>query len=141
MATNVADLARALIDAWNTHDPDRIFALFADDFVYEDVTFGAVTHGREETRQFFAGTFAAFPDLHFEQASDFAVGEHGAAEWTMTGTHDGDFPGLPATHKSFTVRGASVFDLAGDKIRYNRDYWDFATLLRQIGLLPEPATA
>lgn len=65
----------------------------------------------------------------------------GGAEWPMTGPHDGDFPGLPATHKSFTVRGASGFALAGDKIRHHRAAWDFATLRRQIGRLPEPAPA
>ncbi len=123
MAAASPKLAQDLIDAWNTHDPEHILALFTEDLVYEDVT------------------FAAFPDLRFELTSAVVAGDRGAAEWTMTGTHRGDFPGLPATGKSFTVRGASIFDLAGDKLRHNRDYWDFATLLRQLGLMAEPASA
>ena len=59
----------------------------------------------------------------------------------MIGAHKGDMPGLPATGKSFTLRGASIFDLAGDKIRSTRDYWDFAIALRQLGLMPEQAPA
>jgi hypothetical protein len=37
---------------------------------------------------------------------------------------------------SFTARGASIFEFAGDKIRRCADYWDLATFLRQFGLMP-----
>jgi steroid delta-isomerase-like uncharacterized protein len=63
------------------------------------------------------------------------------AEWTLSGTHEGDVPGLPATHKPFSVRGANLFELTGDKIRHNRDFWDVATVMRQLGRLPEAAPA
>ena len=132
--------AQQLVDAWNTHDPERVVALLTEDHVYEDVTFGAVNHGPAETRQFFAGAFAAFPDIHFALTAAVGGGEHGAIEWTMTGTHLGDMPGLPATGKAFNVRGATVFEATGDKVRAVRDYWDFATMLRQLGLMPEPST-
>ena len=116
-------------------------ALCAADVVYEDVAFGVVNHGREETRRHFQEAFAAFPDLQFELTSLVVAGSRGAAEWTMPGTHTGDYPGLPATHQRLSVRGTSVFELAGDTIQRNRDYWDFATVLRQLGLLPEPASS
>jgi steroid delta-isomerase-like uncharacterized protein len=141
MATPTTQLAQALIAAWNTHDPERLLALFTADLVYEDVPLGVVSHGREEAQRFFREAFAAIPDFHLELAAVVAGEAGGTAEWTMSGTHTGDFPGLPATGKAFAVRGVSVFALAGDKIRHTRDYWDFATMLRQLGLLPAPATA
>jgi steroid delta-isomerase-like uncharacterized protein len=128
-------------DAWNSHDVERILACLSEDAVYEDVPTGRINRTHEEARQFIEAGWAAFPDLRFEYAAASVTGEHGTSEWTMMGTHWGDFPGLPATGKAFSVRGVSVLELSGDKIRTVRDYWDFATVLRQLGVLTEPATS
>jgi steroid delta-isomerase-like uncharacterized protein len=141
MAGSFPTLAQDLVDAWNSHDPDRVLALFTDDPVTEDVTFDSVSRGRDEVRQAAAGAFATFPDIHFELITAVLAAEGGAAEWTMTGTHTADLPGMPATQKAFTVRGVSVFTLVDGRIRRNRDYWDLATMMRQLGFLPEAAAA
>ena len=121
---------------WTAHDLHRLLPLFTDDLVYEDVTMGVVNRSRDELRAFGEGFFAAFPDVAFELTSRFAGGSHGGAEWVMRGTHRGDMPGLPATGKSVQVRGASVFEFAGDTIRRCSDYWDMTALLKQIGAMP-----
>jgi predicted ester cyclase len=54
----------------------------------------------------------------------------------MRGTHRGDLPGMPATGKQVDVRGASILEFAGDRIRRCSDYWDMATFLKQLGLMP-----
>jgi len=57
-------------------------------------------------------------------------------EWTMSGTHKGDFPGLPATGKRFSsIRGATIVELKDGKIIRCSDYWDAAIFMRQVGLL------
>ena len=62
-----------------------------------------------------------------------------AMEWVMSGTHKGDFPKMPATTKPFSsVRGATIVELQGGKIRRCSDYWDAATFMRQVGLLAAP---
>src|SRR5215831_16429565 len=123
--------------AWSSHDTAKMLALFTDDCVYEDVTLGVVNHGKEELRAFADGTFAATPDFKVELTARFVAGNWAAMEWVMSGTHKGDFPGLPATGKRFSaVRGATVLELQGSKIRRNSDYWDAATFMRQVGLLP-----
>ena len=91
--------------AWSASDPERLTAIFTDDCVYEDVTMGVLTHGRAELRDFAGGIFAAIPDFAIELSSRFAAGGWGGMEWTMSGTHRGDLPGLPATGKPFTLRG------------------------------------
>jgi ketosteroid isomerase-like protein len=46
-------------------------------------------------------------------------------------------PGLPAaTGKQVEVRGASILEFADGKIRRCSDYWDMATFLKQLGLMP-----
>lgn len=123
--------------AWSSHDVEQVLALFTDDCVYEDVTFGVVVHGKEELRAFANGAFAAVPDFKFELTSQFVAGSFGAIEWVMSGTHQRDFPGLPATGKPFSlIRGATIVETSGGKIRRNSDYWDAATFMKQVGLLP-----
>jgi steroid delta-isomerase-like uncharacterized protein len=121
---------------WSSHDMDRLLALFTADVVYEDVTMGAVNHGKAELRAFGEGFFVGFPDVAFEVTSRFAGRTSGALEWVMRGTHRGDLPGMPATGRQVDVRGASIIEFAGDKIRRCSDYWDMATFLKQLGLMP-----
>jgi steroid delta-isomerase-like uncharacterized protein len=138
MAIAVTTLAKQLVGAWNSHDPEQVVGLLTEDHVYEDVPLGALNHRAAETRQFFQGAYGAFPDIHFDLTGATVAAERATLEWTMTGTHNGDMPGLPATGKSFTVRGVTVFETVGDKIQIVRDYWDFTTLLRQVGLMTHP---
>jgi steroid delta-isomerase-like uncharacterized protein len=137
MATS--DLERMLDDwamAWSSHDPERVLMLFTDDCIFEDVTFGVVTRGKEELRSFANGAFAAVPDLQFELTGRFATGQWAAIEWNMSGTHEGDFPGMLATGKRLSVRGSTILELEAGKIRRESDYWDAATFMKQVGLLP-----
>jgi steroid delta-isomerase-like uncharacterized protein len=134
-----ADLERTLDEwpaAWSSHDAERVVALFTEDCLFEDVTFAVVTRGKEQLRGFATGAFAAIPDIRFELTGRVAAGEQAAIEWVMAGTHTGDFPGLPATGKPFSVRGSTILELENGKIRRESDYWDAATFMKQVGLLP-----
>ncbi len=124
--------------AWNSHDPDKVLTFFTEDVVYEDVAFGAVNHGQSELRKFAAGFFEAVPDLKLEVVSSSVHHGHGAVEWVLRGTDKG----LYKTGKKFSVRGVSVFEMRGKKFSSNKDFYDLATIMRQVGVLPpEPAPA
>jgi steroid delta-isomerase-like uncharacterized protein len=137
-----SDLQRLLDDwaiAWSSSDskdPERVLALFADDCVFEDVTFGVVARGKDELRTFANRAFAAVPDFKYGLTSRFATSQWAAIEWVMSGTHQGDFPGIPATGKPFSaVRGSTILELEAGKIRRESDYWDAATFMKQVGIL------
>lgn len=136
----VERVVQEFLAAWSAHDVDRLLSLFTDDVDYVDVPVGAVLHGKEELRAFAAGWFAVSPDITFEPTATVVTGSRAAAEWVGSGTQHGDLPGMPATGKPWQVRGASVMELAGGKIKRCTDYWDFATVMRQLGFLPD-ATA
>ena len=121
---------------WSAHDMDRLLELFTDDVVYEDVTMSVVNHGKDQLRSFGEGFFSGFPDVTFEVTSRAATPTAGGVEWVMRGTHLGNLPGMPATGKQIEVRGASIVAFADGKIRGCTDYWDMATFLKQLGLLP-----
>jgi steroid delta-isomerase-like uncharacterized protein len=137
MSTAVVDpLWQAWATTWSSHDMDQVLPLYTDDCTYEDVTLGAVNHGKEELRSFGQFFFSGFPDVTFEMTSGFVAGNWAGGEWIMKGTHTGDLPGLPAAGKRVSVRGSSIIELEDGKIRRCSDYWDMATLLRQLGLMP-----
>ena len=125
-------IAEKWIAAWNSHDPEKMLPVFTEDVFYEDVAFGEVSHGPAELRKFAAGEFAAIPDLELKLVRAEIRGGHGTIEWTFTGTDKGVYN----TGKKFTVRGVSVIDVRDDKISRSLDFYDAATIMRQVGVLP-----
>jgi len=57
LPTHKSGIAERWISAWNSHDPDKLAAIFTPDVMYEDVPFGAVNHGSAELRKFAASEF------------------------------------------------------------------------------------
>jgi predicted ester cyclase len=53
-------------------------------------------------------------------------------EMVFSGTQKGDFPGLPATGKRFSIRMCSYGEFENGKIKGRRDYWDLVTLRKQL---------
>jgi steroid delta-isomerase-like uncharacterized protein len=135
----------ALLAEWEaamaTHDPDRILALYADDAVWEEVPLNLVTRGTEEIRAHLERLFTATPDIVYDVTGGFAADDRAVAEWSITGTLTGDFPGLPpGAGQPFSVRGVSTFEFADGKITRYTEYWDAYAFLVQLGALPPPGT-
>ena len=125
--------------AWNAHDSAAVARHMADDAIYEDVALGRVLHGPSEIASFVEEATRSSSDFRFESVSLFTVGNDYANEWVMLGTNDRERPGVHATGRSFRVRGASIGRLdANGRIVENRDYYNLAELLTQLGILPTP---
>ena len=137
MATTDRDFFDGYLDAWNAHDPAAVARYMADDAVYEDVALGRVLHGPSEIAAFVEEATRASSDFRFEEVSLFTAGGDYANEWIMIGTNDREVPGVPATGRSFRVRGASVgkLDTSG-RIVANRDYYNLAEMFAQLGIQP-----
>ena len=143
VTANRAFLDRYL-DAWNAHDPAAVARHMAAGAVYEDVALGRVLHGPAEIAKFVEEATKSSSNFRFEVVSLITTGSDYANEWVMLGTNDRALPGLPATGRSFRVRGASVGKLdASGLIVENRDYYNLAELLMQLGIAatapPQPA--
>jgi steroid delta-isomerase-like uncharacterized protein len=136
MSQNLDNTLVQWAELLSSHDTDNFLSLFTGDCIYEDMAFGLVNHGTKELHDYIDGIFAAFPDFHIELKSRMVAGERGAMEWVMRGTHHGDLPGLPATHKAFSIRGATIVEFDHERIRRNSDYWDVSAFLKQVGLMP-----
>ena len=128
-------LAEKWIAAWNSHDPDKFLPLFTNDIFYEDVAFGEVAHGAAELLKFYLSEVEGIPDLALKLDRANIHNGHGTIEWTFSGTDKGVYK----TGKKFSVRGVSVIDLRDGKISRNLDFYDLATVMRQVGVLPADA--
>jgi steroid delta-isomerase-like uncharacterized protein len=118
-----------LFAAWSSHDPDKLANLFGKDAVYEDVTADHISRGSAEVRKWAAGGFSVFENFKMEVASISVHNGRGVAEWVWTATDK-------KLGKNFSVRGVSIIEVRGGKISRCKDYYDFATAMRQMGLLP-----
>ena len=127
-----AAIAEKWFAAWNSHSPDKMLPVFTDDVFYEDVAFGEVSHGSAELRKFAASEFEGVPDLELKVLRAIIHNGHGTIEWIFSGTDKAVFK----TGKKFSVRGVSVIDVRDGKIARCLDFYDSATIMRQVGVLP-----
>jgi len=77
-----------------------------------------------------------FPDS--EITLQHVVGEADlvATHWTVTGTHQAEFFGVPATGRKVSVDGMNVYRLAGGRITDVWTQFDGLDLMGQLGALP-----
>src|SRR5262249_41061005 len=122
------------VDFWNGLDVTKAFDVFTENVVYEDVTLDVHVSGADGTFQGFAqSSFDAFPKIfHFDLGQSACQGQQGFFEWTWNAV---DEPGFCGTGNPITVRGVTFIEIQANRISRNSDFWDFATVLRQ--LLPE----
>ena len=133
------DWVSGYLDAWNSHDGSQVAAFMAEDVVYEDLSSGDVHRGRVAVQAYVEATHTVSSDYRFVTVTTQAEGDRYAIEWEMLGTNTGGSGGFPATGKPYGIRGASVGQLDADgRIKTNRDYWNLAAFLVEIGLLQLP---
>lgn len=79
----------------------------------------------------------AFPDLHFAIQELIEEGEKVVASWSMSGTHKGDLPQLPASGKPFSISGMTIYYFVEGKVCGHWQAYDRLGFLAQIGYLSE----
>ena len=124
MQPNYQAILRGYYAAWSRQDVDAVVAHFAEGATFEDLALAATFEGLEAIRGFVELTYAGAPDFEVHPTEIITGDPTAAAAWTMTGTHQGDLPGLPATGNRFEVRATSIVTFEGEKIVRIVDYWN-----------------
>lgn len=134
------EVIRSFFDAFNAGDLDRAESMVSDDFELLDAAVSQVFHGRHGCRQWLASFRTALPDAHAELGNVLAEGSLVAAEHVGRGTQDGPFwtPAgtIPPTGRRIELRIGEFFEVRDGKIARLTAYYDGATMMRQLGLLP-----
>ncbi len=112
--------------------------LFVPDLVFQPVGAPEAIRGREALRGFLLELGAAFPDARFTPGAAAAQGDTVAGEFTFTGTHLGEYHGLPPTGRPVRVEGVDLFRIADRRIARVRVHMDVFGLMLQLGAVPPP---
>ena len=67
-----------------------------------------------------------------------AEGDRVVVRWTNSGTHTGEFLGIPPTNKEFSFGGADIHRFEDGKMAEHWHVVDQLALLTQLGLVPPP---
>jgi steroid delta-isomerase-like uncharacterized protein len=120
--------------AWRTRDAASLTSDHAPDGVVVSPT-GGVLEGLAEIERIYRVWFTAFPDLVFT-TEDLLVDENRAALLCrITGSHAGEFFGMPQTGRRIEVSGCFIYRLHEGRIAHERRILDFTGLLVQVGVL------
>jgi steroid delta-isomerase-like uncharacterized protein len=114
--------------------------LLADDFV-EHEDFPGIEPNKEGVRQFFTLFRSSFPDLAMEAHEVVVEGDLLCVRGTMSGTHEGEFMGLPPTHKRFEFEGFDMVRIRDGLVTEHWGVFDSMAMMQQLGAIPEPASA
>lgn len=99
---------------------------------------GEEIHGLKGFKQSMSEFYNAFPDSHFTIDDMVFEGDKVVVRWTMTGTHKGEFGGIPPTNKKVTMWGIYIDRIAGDKFVETWERFDTLGMMQQLGLVPTP---
>jgi ketosteroid isomerase-like protein len=84
----------------------------------------------------------AFSDIELDVRPLDVGDDQACVEWVATATHSGPLMVdeeivIEPTGRRVTMRGVTIAEFDGDKIRAFRQYWDEVELLEQLDLLPD----
>ena len=128
---------RRLYELINAADVDGFSEVMADDFVEHEETPG-LEPTREGVQEFFRTYLAAFPDLRFTVEDMISDGNKVVSRVKATGTHEGEFMGMPPTGKRIDVQLIDIVRFGDDGLAH--EHWgvfDALTMVQQLGAVPD----
>ena len=137
--TNLAEIAKNSVEAFNTRDWDRWSSLHVPNTVYDEVATGRRLTGHAEITEAMKGWASAFSDARGTVTSTLVQGDTVVLEVTWSGTHDGPLHGptglIPPSGRSTNTRAVQLLKISEGLIVENRQYFDMLEMLIQIGAI------
>ncbi|HEV8715434.1 MAG TPA: ester cyclase [Candidatus Binatia bacterium] len=133
---NKALIRQLVEEIQNQHNGDAFDEFFAPSFVNYDPLPG-LPGTLEGAKQLHRMLFAAFPDLRMTIHDQAAEGDKVWTRKTATGTHRGEFFGIPATGKQVSWK---IIDIMSIRDRKVTEHWvvaDVMSLTQQLGAVPQ----
>lgn len=140
MAAVPAELARRFYDeVMNAGKLDVVDELCSADFVEHEEAFPGMTQDRDGVKDFVRVMRTAFPDLHITPESVLADDDRVMVRFRMTGTHDGDFMGMPPTGRKVDLTGYDEARVVDGRAVEHWGAMDGVELMRQLGAMQDAA--
>ena len=135
-AENKAIVRRLCGEVWNARRLEVVNEIISPSHALHDT----ITEGSEIGPEAYKATvtrfLTGFPDLRFSIDDMIAEDEKLVVSWNISGTHKGEFMGIPATNKKVSVDGITIHHIVNGKIMDSYASWDVLGMIQQLGVAP-----
>jgi len=140
MSEQNKNVVRRLFDElWNKGNLQVADELIAPNYMDHDPSTPDFGKGPESEKKRVNLYRGAFHDFRLNIEDLYAEGETVVARWSCRGVHKGELNGIAPTNKQFAITGVTICRFDHGKIVEGFVNWDALGLMRQLGVIPEPA--
>ncbi len=139
MSDNKAVVLRLYDEVFSQGDVDLGDELMADDFVEHEQLPPGIPSGKAAPRVLMTMMREAFPDFRATVEELLEDGQKVIARARFSGTHEGDFMGIPATGRSFDIAVIDILEFRDGKVIAHWGVMDMAGMMEQLGIGGPPA--
>lgn len=132
-------LVRRYYEVFQEEDFEVLDEVLASDYTLHGIP-GAEEEltGRDAVEEYLRDLLQAFPDLTSTFEELVAEDDTVAYRASMTGTHEGEFMGIPATGETVTIEGTGFFRIEDGKIAEAWPQMDTFGMMQQLGVADLP---
>jgi steroid delta-isomerase-like uncharacterized protein len=139
MSDNKATMLRVYEEVFSQGDLDLLDELLADDFVEHEELPPGIPQGKEAPRALMSMMRGAFPDFRVAVEEMLEDGDKVITRARFSGTHEGEFMGIPATGKRFDIAVIDIIEFRDGKGVAHWGVMDMAGMMQQLGIGGPPA--
>ena len=136
---DVEKIVRTFHESWDLRDPDRGASVIAEDCRFEDVARGELLAGPEGYKRDYFRWREAFPDGEVKITNVIVQGDWAVVEFINRGTQTGRLRSslgeFAPSGRYMEIQYCSVMRVKDGKVIEGRDYYDSASVARQLGLV------
>ena len=129
-----------MLQLWNSGSAEAAKQLYSESAERYDPNDPQACRGSQEIARYVAEVRNGFPDFKLQIDETIAQGDRFVIHWTCTGTHRGEYQGIPPTGRTVRISGASLERIENGSITEDRVYFDRLTLLEQLGVSSDALT-
>jgi steroid delta-isomerase-like uncharacterized protein len=140
MSQENARIVRQFVDEVITQGNIESAVQYVWEDVVEHVPLPGQGPGLDGLKDILRAMRTGFPDIVFSIVEQVTEEDKVASRFEWTGTHNGEFLGVPATGRPVRVWGMVMDRLEEGRIKETRILMDALGLMGQLGVIPPPPT-
>jgi steroid delta-isomerase-like uncharacterized protein len=134
-------VVRQFFELLGRHDTEKMGQLLVSSTQYSFHPSGMPHMDWNGHKQLLATITRAFPDLHHNIKDMVAEGDKVAVRLIVTGTHKGEFQGIPPSGRKLSLDEMAFLTLIDGRITEGWITSDTMSFMQQIGAIPAASTA
>jgi len=135
------EIVKGLFEELNKGNIEIWKELCAPEFAYYSPSTSPEPMSMDVTIECFQMGFEGFPDLNWKTHDLMAKGDKVIVRLTQTGTHEGEYRGIPATGNKTKIGGILIFQFKDGKCTETREEADSLGFMQQLGMELKPKEA